>query len=86
MAGAFAALAGLHMVAVLPQDVLVHRTRLDVLVLLLEVLCKVHQIGLQLRTRRYAPQAFKRHVQLPLALQGQAHHAVRLLAILVRIP
>ena len=74
------------MISILPQDVLIHCPRLDVLVLLLEVLRQMHQVGLQFRTRRHTPQALERHIKLPLALKGQAHHAIGLLGILVCLP
>ena len=54
--------------------------------LLLEILGQVHQVGVQFGTGRHTPQAFERHVELPLALQRQAHHAVRLLRALVHGP
>ena len=36
----------------------------------------MHQVVLHLQAGRYAAQPLERHIELPLPLQGQAHHPV----------
>ena len=62
---------------VMAQDVFVYRLRLAEVALAFEVLRQMVEIVQKRAADRHLAQALKGHVQLPLALQCQAHHAVR---------
>ena len=64
------------MLAVVTQEVFIHRHGLVVAMLLFELMGQVQQIALHLRQAARTAQALKSHIQLTLAHQGQAHHAL----------
>ncbi|MCY1366047.1 hypothetical protein D9M69_529240 [compost metagenome] len=70
-------------VAVQLGHVLVHRFGLVELALALEVQRQVLEVVHQCVAEWHAAHAVKGHVQLPLPLQRQAHHAVGLRRLLV---
>ena len=72
-------------VLVISGHVLIDRLRLVELPLALEIQCQVIQVAHHGVVHRYAAKAVERHVELALALQRQAHHAVGLCRLLVRL-